>query len=822
MPNKLDVLLEAERRGRLPPQHQAVLNEARKRGLVGETAAYKQALGEEQQKTPQDLAPVVSVPHYYQEDGQERTWDKLKPETRAKMRVEQDDFDKAQKTEESRLENRGIGERAVDTAAFIPSMAVRTATRGEYGLGDVVGAVDKGTGESIAKSESDFATANQFFLEQVGKAGAVTPGIPMLRSMGAVPGYVAQATANAAKQLPSVVKRSPAPATQQATPLQRAQPAQAAQPPQNIQSLPDRLRDMQAFKEEGIQPFAPALASKGTARTARTIEELPVIGGVVKAPKDRVGQAVEGAVQNLGRSLGAPESEAAMGDIAQHGLHRFRAQGLEDLPENYVQQMGINPNRPVPTASGSGNVRIPQPDRLNTAGMSKAELDRLSEGRVELPGSNRTTVEDLSPAELSRIIKAPASATSAATKMQALYARAHSMLPPLMRSDGSRNPNQIATRHAAQAVNGILKHEGSAEIQAGVLEGRFGRLAPALANMRRNFTLDSLRAARTELGRALGEYGDYDARLSRSELKTLYGAVSRDMEAGYVALAARARQRSKLSPSAKDYVSPQVAERADKALKAFKQADRFTRLSMERMDRFMNVLGAKNLNQAARTVISRMKERTQDAGMMREMVRSLRPEEWNSIRGYIIQNLGRARAGSKEAESGFNFSHWATDWHQLVGTAAQPTAARSVLLHGLEPDIARRLDNIARIVDRMKYYETTKNYSGSAYTGATGLAIMSPSVMATAAAFFGGSALLGKLMTSRAYTAWLEGFMKAQMRVGNTAKANTQITAQQLRRLGALAARQTNPELAKGMQAVFLAIQQDQERREQKALPAPK
>lgn len=805
MANRLELLIEGEKRGILTPQNQAILNEARKRGLVD-------------QAKPQ-------VPQYAESGGRE--FNLSDPQQKAEYDrlygARDAAINAAKQDEQDRIANRGIGERIGDATTFALSMIPRTLTRGEYGLGDIVGAVSKPAGESLAKSESDFAQANQGVLEGIAAAGEIGAGIPVLSSMGAASrgmGAVARTVAtNPRVAAANIIEDTRLGRTQAGqkftqaaqsalTPKAKPQQPQGQAPaPPNIQSLPDRLRDMQAFRELEMEPFGPALASKGTARMMRTVEEQPIVGGTVKAPKERVGTALEGRIEDVGRSLGAAPDEAAMGAQTQRGLDRFRTAQLQDLPEADVQALGINPNRPAAIGS-RGNVRV-DPDRLNTAAMTDDQLKAASKSRVDLPGSTRTTIEEISDAQLGSIVKAPSRATSFATKASALYEQAWRRIPTRMRSDNSRNPDVVATRNAERVVRGILRMEEGAKISGGVLTGRFGQLAPALQNLHRNFTIENLRHARTAIGRALAEHGTYETSLSRSQLRQLYGAVTRDLEAGLVAIAARARQASRLPSDDVRHVTPQAADAADRALRAFRQADKYYRASTERMDRVMNVLGANNLNEAARMIIRRMKERTQDVGMIRELVRSLKPEELNSIRGYIFQNLGRGRAGAREAEAGFNFSHWATDWNQLMGTAQKPTAARALLLGGLPPDIARRLDNIVRVVERMKYYESTRNFSGSAYAGASMLALMSPSVLATAAAFFGGSAIMGKLLTSRAYTAWLESFMQAQMRMGNTATANARITAQHARRLTAVAARQSDPELARAMQAFALAISQN-------------
>ncbi len=838
--NKLDLMLEAEKRGILPEGKKAVLDEARKRGLIP------------QQKTLQN-AP--QVPFYVSDDsGQEVN---LNAPEYADEKKRLDKEDTARRDEKkTRLENRGYTERALDAAAFAGSVIPRTLTKGEYGLGDIAKGVGMGrVGEEVEAGERGFVEANEDVLRTVADIGEASLGVPgfsqlgaPLRSVGAAaktiaasprgtvaggirgtgqalqgisrePGAVAGA--GSALALPTAANRvgraiegyADGIQPKAAPPPKAPTPPSQLPPPQNIQSLPDRLRDLQAFRDEEIKPFGPAMASKGTARTARTIEELPLVGGTVKSPKTDVGLAVEDRLADTARQLGAPGSDEGIGLTVQSGLKRFRTSNLEDLPPGEVRALGINPSRPA--ASSRGTLKIDRPSQFSTANLTAAQQKLAEQGRITLPSSNRSRIEDLTPVELDRIIEAPARVTSFATKVDALYTRAHSRLPALFRKNGSANPNEIATRHSKNIIQGITREEESALINGGIVDGRFGGLSEALGNLYRNFTIDSLRAARTQVGRALGSFGEYDTRLDRTQLKQIYSGLTRDLESGYVALAARARRDSKLSPSNKSYVPPSQADAADRALREFRTADRYMRSSMARIDRFMSVLDAPTLEDAGRKIGRYVREKTQDVRALQTLKASLRPEEWNAVVGHVIESLGKGRAGAKEAEAGFNWSHWATDWNKIG-----PSGKR-ILTDGLPEGVANRLDNIARIVERMKYYETTRNFSGSAYSAAGLGLLMSPDMMLGAASMLGMGGIAGKLLTSNAYLAWLEATMRTQMRIGNTLKGNLQITGQTAQQLGqgakqmaqstkqlkAIAARQKDPQLARQMQAFALMIE---------------
>jgi hypothetical protein len=798
MASRLEILMEAEKRGLLTPQHQGILDEARKRGLVPT-------------KEAKPMVPLSTEEGHVFISNEE-----LKAQAKASKRAN-----------DAWKEGRGAGERIADTAAFAGSVIPRTITRGQYGLGDIVGAVSPEAGKSIAEGERDFAQANREGLEAVAAFGEVTAGIPFLNTMGA-PIKGATATARMAAANPrgtvanliedthlgrtSAGQRATAAAQSALTPKAKPQAPASQVAPANIQSLPDRLRDMQAFRELEMEPFAPAMASKGTARLARTIEELPVVGGTVKAAKERAEMGARDVQQGIGRDLGAPVTEEAAGQMLQAGLERYRTRGIEDIDPAALRAQGIEPYQPQPAAqimSNEAAQRAPQAAAIRQqAGQSgTAQTSRGATVPAARPlnqlGLRRTNAEDLSEPELGQLIRAPSRATSFGVRSEALYESAWRKMPNMNRADGSVNPNRLSVPNLRQALGQVVSQIGSQIAGQNTLAGS---LAQRIGKAGAHFSFEEIRAIRTELGRALGNFGQFDIGLDRTQLKSLYGALSRDMEVGLQDLANRAWIGTKRAPGAKDYVSPAVARKADAALYEFRRADRYTRLGMERMDRFMSVLNAKTPDQAARSLIKAVNEKTANVGLVREVSRVLRPNEWDAVRGYIFQQLGRGRAGAQEAETIFNWSHWATDFHKMMDAPA----GRELLTQGLPADVTRRLENLARVVNRMKYYETTKNFSGSMYTGGAGIALLSPSIMTTAAALFGSSAIMGKLLTSRPYTAWLESFMQAQMRVGNTAAANARITAQHARRLMAVAARQKDPELAKAMQAFGLALSQNQ------------
>ncbi len=705
---------------------------------------------------PLNLGDGVSIPFEFQEDFFKKQAEQRKATKESKRQW---------------IDKRGALERTGDTSSFLLSLIPRILTGGKYGAGDAIAATGlQSAGQSLQKSEQDFALANESGLKFIGNWGEASLGVPMLSGMGHVSKGFGRGLSHMAN---------------------KRQAELGAHLFDKSKESIKRLEDIKAFENLGAQPFGPSLGSTGSARIARTIEEFPVIGNVIKKPKEAIGEAVEQAQQSIAGKLGSQLSDEGTGLVAQRGLRRYRTANLEDLEPGLVKGLGINPSVAVNTGKKASNdvVNISKPSKFDTSQLTPKELDLVASSKVRLPQSTRRTVDDLSDVELDKVVKAPANKTSFAVRSNALYEKAHRSLPPLTRKDGSRNPNLVKTENAKVVARGMLKEEKSASIKGGVLEGRFGGLVEKLTNAKANMTIDSMRSARTQIGRALAEFGEFDTRLSRTQLKQLYGAITKDLQASYLGVAARARKNSKLDPSNPAYVTKEVADKANRTLYEFNKADRYFRQGMANMERFMNVLGSKSMEEATRKLGRYMRENTQDIATVRTVKNTLRPEEWNAVVGHVVGNLGRGRAGAKNAGSGFNWEAWATDWHRLSD------ASKNMMFKDLSPSLRQEIDSLARVVDRMKYYESTKNYSGSAYTGAgiaTLAGVFDPTAWAGLLTTAGGSAAMGKFLTTEAYVKWLNYAAKISENPSNAMKMRIHLDV-----LKKMAAKEPDPALSK-------------------------
>lgn len=807
--------LEAEKRGLLSPEKKAILEEARKRGIMPQAASaqpqdaiYKDELAKELKRRDPNI-PRVPSPNDKRDERGQYVYDNT-PEEAATANAERIRAEQA--AEKEAQAQRTPLRRLLDADAFIASLPVRALTRGQYGMGDVLGGYGAGLGRAIAEGERGFAEANKEGLEAAAAVGEVTAGIPGGQAMGA-PLRGMAATANTLRALPKsalpqALQRSGA-ATQALTKAPSNARAVAAGVPENIQTIPERLADMQAFRELGMKPFAPSLGSSGTARAGRTIEELPIVGGTVKSPKTDIELKLAETQAQMGRELGSRGSEETTGTMLQKGLERYQGAGLTELDPAAIKAQGVNPYQPlkkaqVLTEKQADNMQAAAPIRAANQG-GTAQTSRGATVPTAKPleqiGKRRTNVEDLSDAQVSGLVKASSRDTSFAARGEALYESAWRKIPDRMRKDDSANPNRTGWKNLQNALREI---EGETNNQIAGQNTLTGELAQRIMTARSHTSVGELRSIRTELGRTLGNFGQFDIGLDRTQLKRLYAAASRDMEAGLTDIANRAWLGTQ--SKGKDFVKVAEARKADAALFEFRRADRYFRQGMERIDRFMSVLGAKTPNEAAKKVVTALKEKTANPQMLREITRSLRPEEANALRGYVIEQLGRGRAGANMAEAGFNINNWATDFNAIM---SHPGGRE--FMQGLPGGVAKKLQNMARVVNRMKYYEATKNFSGTAYTGLGVLPLLSGDIatMGTSAAMlFGGGGLGGKLLTSNAFLSWQEALMKAQLKAGNTAASNAKILAQYVNRLPAISKNTKDLDEQRAITALGVAAQQ--------------
>lgn len=493
-------------------------------------------------------------------------------------------------------------------------------------------------------------------------------------------------------------------------------PARVMQPMAKSQLAAERaataLEDAKAFEAGGVRPFGPAFSSGPVAATAKQLSEAPFIGtpvrnaledsirgakdfgadvasrfGAAQSPEDAgrvIQQSLAGGLQDTQGQVGAVVDQLRRGrgvptadDVGlsiQDGLARHRGDGLTSLDPRTVENLGINPFAPAqrPISAGANQIdRIAeaQPIRDSLGGgmttTTRGVVVPMARGR-EQTYLARTDVSDLSQAELNRLVRAPSNQTSFQARIEGLYERAYRMIPNQFRIDGSRNPQQLPAHNMRQA----LSQMGDNVVDSISGQTKFGGdLAEEIMNVNRgNYSLDDLRAMKTEIGRAIGDTSVLEkTTLSKTQLKTLYAAAARDIENGVMDLANRAylhvNDRNNSSR-----VTADMARQADGALRALKLADRYMRAGVARMERFQKVLQADTPETAAKRLVAAAQGRGRgDINMLRTGLAVLRPEERADVAALVLDQMGLPKAHVRGMAQAAQFApdEFLRNWNSL-------------------------------------------------------------------------------------------------------------------------------------------------------------
>lgn len=535
-------------------------------------------------------------------------------------------------------------------------------------------------------------------------------------------------------------------------------------------------QEAQAFDRLGVRQFGPAFNEGPTASVAKQLSETPLVGAPIR---QNLAQSIDDTAQAATRiadDIAPAATHELAGTRLQQGLDRFARSGVDEVEPPQLDALGVPTRRPV------------QPQDVMSAGAAERATQaapiRQQLGAFETQTTRgapvqsartrqqtltaRTTAEDLSDAQLSSIIRAPSRDTSFAARGEALYERAWRMIPTIMRENNTANPNMVNAVNTRNALGGI---EGQIANQIAGQGTIGGALAERISNPRSNFTLADLRAIRTEVGRALGNSNPLQQTLSRSQLNSLYAAVSRDIEIGLEDLANRAAIGTRRSNNAPNYVTPETARQAAGALRAFRTADRYFRQGMRGVERFNKIIGTDNPTQAVQKLISAAKGRGRgNLTLLRTARNALRPEEWADIQSLLIRNMGEpvGSARGMAQDAGFSVQTFLTNWQNMEPAAIQ-------LMFGGEH--ARAINDLVTVASRLANVESLTNYSrsgtnalnlGGAAAAAGSLATMD----VVTPLMIGGSGYAAAVLMSRpSYTRWLTNYLRLRGQI-NTQSGN--------------------------------------------------
>lgn len=536
------------------------------------------------------------------------------------------------------------------------------------------------------------------------------------------------------------------------------------------QRYTEAVADAAAHENMNVRPFGPSFNQGPVASVGKQLTETALVGAPLRNNLDETFQDTAAAAQALAARISPTATAESAGSAAQRGLERAATARMQDLEPPVLTGMGLPVTTQVPRpqvmSQGAAQAAAAAAPIRQQIGANTAQTTRGATVPAARPLSQslstRTTPEMLDDQQLARLIRAPADETSFATRQEALYERAWRMLPDLLRSNGTANPNIIAavnTRHAMRQIDDAIASQIGGQSTIG------GALAERLRNAQAaNFPLADLRAIRTEVGRQMrgGNGMPTENTLNRTQLRQLYGALSRDIETGIDTLANRAAIEARRlgTPEA-----IQTARQAAGALHAMRTADRYARQGMERIDRFLTVVAAQSPEAAARRLIQGALDGTKgNIRMFRAAMNSLRPEERSEFGALLVREMGRPVPSARGvvAEVGFSPQSFVTRWMAMSPEARALTFTAE---HG------RALDDLFRVAHRLASVEALTNTSRTATNainltgGTTAVASAMHGDFLTPLAI-GGSGLAASVLMSRpAYTRWMIQYMRLRAAV---------------------------------------------------------
>lgn len=441
-------------------------------------------------------------------------------------------------------------------------------------------------------------------------------------------------------------------------------------------------------------------------------------------------------------------------------------------------------------AGAYGDVRTPQ----QIGQVAETGLTRFRDARpVDVLDSSARALPD---EELSAVVRAPARDTSLKSKQSVLYERAWRQIPEQMREgravegDARVMANPKATRQLLQnitdrnlrMVNQAQAGRDGKQVAYPVTGGLLGRIVrDIIESPTQTMSLQTLRDMRSEIRRLASGMPDTEKNTLRSsDLERLQGAITQDM----VGLLERNAQRAAQSGNG------ELANSFLRSINMFKRADRFTALSMQRLDTVEKMFNAPNAEALARNITqAALTKGRGNLEALRTMRRTLQGDEMSAISSGIIRELGSpvgsARGVSQQAN--FSVSSFMTRWQNMA------PEARNLLFDG--PHRAA-LDDLVRVTNRLANVEALANTSRSGTNSlnvgsllATGGAVLSGAAdVMTAGLGAAGTGFAASVLMSRPeYTRWMVKYVQLRARGSAAMERQGSAIADHIRALAMMA-----------------------------------
>lgn len=406
---------------------------------------------------------------------------------------------------------------------------------------------------------------------------------------------------------------------------------------------------------------------------------------------------------------------------------------------------------------------------------------------------------NLDDAAISMVVRSPASATSLKSKQAALYEQAWRQIPEEMRAGRAvEGETRVMGRpsHARSVLQGIIDRNGRMTQRSGndaagdfmpVQGGLLGRMLEAVNNPRWSANLQTLRDMRSEIRRLASGMADTERNVLRhSDLERLQGALTSDMVSLLERNAVAARRAG----------NEAGARSFERSINMFRRADRFTALSMQRMEAVERMFNATSAESLERSIFNAAKTKGRgNNAALRVLDRMLRPEEISQISSGIIREMGRVNGSARgqTQQANFSVSSFVTNWQNMT------PEARSILFKG---EHRAALDDLVRVANRLANVEALANTSRSGTNTlnvgsvlAAGGAVATGAIDAMTAGLGAAGTGLGIafIMSRPEYARWMVKYLQIKGRARSAVDGRGSEMADHLRALSIMAGE--DPEL---------------------------
>lgn len=479
---------------------------------------------------------------------------------------------------------------------------------------------------------------------------------------------------------------------------------------------------------QAVQTAAPTVASRiGDFLTAQ-----PVLQGVSTA----TGVGAGSIARESGAGEGTQAAASVLGALAPGGASYATGASLRGLARGrdgtQMQQtiddfakLGATPS----VGQASGNRMVQGAENLLAGGPTSAGvMGRFAEKQAEQIGAGlqrqgESLMRNASGERAGRAIERGMDTfrgNTGATK-RALYWQADQFIPgqtPVNLGETWREVVQLTTpTPGAQATTQALVNPRIQQLRE--------TLQQDIAAGGGQISYEAMKRIRSDIGEAITDFSLSPDTPTR-ELKRLYGALSRDMEA-----AAQAR-------------GPAAAAAA-------KRANNYTRAAADRLETVQRVI---DKNGGPEKVFEAAMSGTRDGGTtLRAVMQSLPQDGQKAVTAAVIKRMGLATPGVQDAAGDvFSAQTFLTNWNRV-----SPEAKRALFdRHG--PQFSNDMDRIARVAQNIRDgSKVFANPSGTAnraaaitYGGSLVASLLDPSLATTGALVAGGAVanVSARLMTN--------------------------------------------------------------------------